>query len=711
MAKVVGTVHYEKKISSNGSCIAVLTMDNAPMNPLSSGVRTGLDTHLKSATSDPEVKALVITGAHAAFCAGADISEFSSGMSGPPLPTVIEDLEACIKPVIACVDGVSLGGGLEVALGCHYRIASERAMAGLPEVNLGLLPGAGGTQRLPRLIGAEPAIDFMCNGAPLKAAQAAKIGIYDQVVSGDKPAVLNAAVEFAASKIGSDLGPRRLSTFNAKAPPVGVFDAKRKQYAASRKGENAPQAVINCIEAATKDDFRDGMNVEGSEFGQLFFGSQSKALQYMFFAERQAAKIPGLEAKPGPLNAIGIVGAGLMGGGIAMCCAEVGMKVVMLDVDAKNLERGMNVIKKNYARSVKRGSKTQQVVDKILANITPTTSYDALGEADIVVEAVFENMDLKKKIFAEFDRVCKPGCILASNTSRLDIDEIADSTKRPTDVIGCHFFSPANVMKLLENVRGPRTSERTIATAMAFGKKIGKVTCLVGNCNGFIANRVMGVSPSHELIQEGVMHHAQDSAAEAYGMKMGPFRMADLVGLDLFGRERAKMGIAKPNEFIFDAMFAAERFGQKNGKGFYKYGDDLKMSPDPEANKIIENCWKNTGVTPKNLSDEEIIDRLYLPVVNEGFKCLEEGMAIRPSDIDICCVFGYNWPRYHGGPMQWATSIGLKNVLAKIEGMGMKPSALLKECVEKKWKLNSKDFDKRVGEAWAATWSKTASKL
>jgi 3-hydroxyacyl-CoA dehydrogenase len=382
-----------------------------------------------------------------------------------------------------------------------------------------------------------------------------------------------------------------------------------------------------------------------------------------------------------------------------------------LDVDAKNLERGMNVIKKNYARSVKRGSKSQDKVDKILAAITPSTSYDSLGAADIVVEAVFENMELKKKIFAEFDRVCKPGCILASNTSRLDIDEIANATKRPGDVVGCHFFSPANVMKLLENVRGPRTSDRTIATAMDFGKKIGKVTCLVGNCDGFIANRVMGVAGSRNLIQNGLMPHDVDGAAEAYGMKMGPFRMADLVGLDLFGRERAKSGEAAPKKEVFDAMFAAERFGQKNGKGFYKYSDDLKLSRDPEAEQVIADVWKNIGVSPKTMSEEEIIDQLYLPVVNEGFKCLEEGMAIRPSDIDVCCVFGYNWPRYHGGPMQWATAVGLKKVLAKIEAMGMKPSELLKECVAKKWKLNSKDFNKRVGEAWAATWSKQTSKL
>jgi len=706
-----GTVQYEKKTSSNGTCIALLTMDHAPVNALSAGVRTGLDTHIKAAIADSEVKAVVIAGAHGSFCAGADISEFSSGMAGPPLPMVIDAIEACPKPVVAAIDGVSLGGGCEVSLGCHYRVASERSQAGLPEVNLGLLPGAGGTQRMPRLIGAESSIDFMCTGAPVKAAQAAKIGLFDKIVPGDNAAVMKVAIDFAADKVGTDIKPRQLSTFTAKPPADGVFDQKRKHYATMRKGENAPQAIITCIAAATDRAFGEGMNVEGSEFGQLFMGSQARAMQYMFFAERQSAKIPGLTEKPGALDAVGIVGAGLMGGGIAMCCAEAGMSVVLLDVDAGNLERGMSVIKKNYARSVKRGSKSQEQVDKILARIAPSTSYDDLKNADIVVEAVFENMKIKKEIFGSFDKVCKPGCILASNTSRLDIDDIASATSRPGDVVGCHFFSPANVMKLLENVRGPRTSLRTIATAMAFGKKIGKVTCLVGNCNGFVANRVMGVAGQGTLLQKGIMPDMIDAAAEGYGMKMGPFRMADLVGIDLFGRERANSGVAKPNELIGDALYAAGRYGQKNGKGFYKYADDLKATKDPDAQKIIETCWKNAGVTPQSMSDEEIVENVYLPVVNEGFKCLEEGHAIRPSDIDICCVFGYNWPRYHGGPMQWATAVGLQKVLTKIEALGFEPASLLKECVQNKWSLKSKEFNARVGSAWDARWSQPASKL
>jgi 3-hydroxyacyl-CoA dehydrogenase len=515
------------------------------------------------------------------------------------------------------------------------------------------------------------------------------------------------AIEFAAGKLGADLSQRRLCNGTAKAASSDALAAKRNEYQKLRQGESAPQAIITCIEAATKSDFLDGMKTEGTEFIKLMRGDQSKALQYMFFAERTCAKIPGLDAAPGPLNAAGIVGAGLMGGGIAMCCAEAGMNVILLDVDQKNLDRGMSVIRKNYQRSVDRKSKSQAQVDKIMARITPSTSYDSLAECDIVVEAVFENMDLKKKIFASFDKVCKPGCILASNTSRLNIDAIAGATQRPQDVIGCHFFSPANVMKLLENVRGPRTAPRTIATAMAFGKKLKKITCLVGNCDGFIANRVMGVSGAVGLIQDGLMPHQIDGAAEAYGMKMGPFRMNDLVGLDLFGRERAQSGAAQPDKVIFDAMYKLERFGQKNGKGFYKYDDKLRCSRDPDAEAVIQQVWKNNGTQPKNKSQEEIVDLMYLPVVNEGFKCLEEGMAIRPSDIDVCCHFGYNWPRYRGGPMQWATAVGLPTVLKKIEALGLKPSELLKECVKNDWKLSSKGFTDRIAAAWSAQWSKS----
>jgi 3-hydroxyacyl-CoA dehydrogenase len=387
-----------------------------------------------------------------------------------------------------------------------------------------------------------------------------------------------------------------------------------------------------------------------------------------------------------------------MGGGIAMCCAEAGMRVVLLEISQQALDNGMSVIKKNYARSVERKSKTQAQVDGLVGSITPTLRYEDFGACDLVVEAVFENMKIKQEIFAQFDKVCKPGCVLASNTSGLDVDAIASATKRPEDVIGCHFFSPANVMKLLENVKGTKSSPRTVATAMAFGKKLKKVTCLVGNCPGFIANRVMGVSGATKLLHSGVMPHEIDAAAEkVYGMRMGPFRMNDLVGIDLYGRERQRSGVADPTKVVGDAMFARNRYGQKTGSGFYKYDPKTRaMSRDPEAEAIIEEVWRNVGASRRSISPEQIIQELYFPVINEGFKCLEEGMAIRPSDIDCTLVFGYSWPRYRGGPMQYATAVGLPNVLAGLEKMKVKPSDLLVECVRNGWGLNSKGFNARL---------------
>lgn len=696
-------VLYEKRQTKDGH-VAILTMDNKPVNALSEGVRVGLDKCVKDLVADPEIKAAVLTGASGVFCGGADISEFATGLNGPSLPQVISVMENSSKPIVAAVDGLALGGGFEVALGCHWRLASTRAQAGLPEVNLGILPGAGGTQRLPRLIGAEKSVDFMCRGAPMKAQKAKEVGLFDEVIEGDHAAVLQACVDFALSKTSVDLDARRLGQGKAQG---GDISKKRQEYNKLRAGEAAPQAIITCIEAAVSKDFKDGMKVEFQEFCKLMTGSQAQALQYMFFAERQCQKIPGVAGavRPHQLKCCGIVGAGLMGGGIAMACAEAGMKVVLLDRDEKNLERGINVIKKNYARSVDRKSKSQVQVDELLSKLSGSTSYEALADCDIVVEAVFENLELKKDIFTRLDEVCKPGCVLASNTSYLDIDQIADATNRPQDVIGCHFFSPANVMKFLENVRGPRTGAETISTAMSFGKRLGKVTCLVGNCPGFVANRVMGVSGWMNVMSEGVFPHEIDAAAEAYGMRMGPCRMWDLVGIDLFAREREREGQLNPEKFVLDAMYKAQRYGQKSGKGFYTYDEKRRHQRDPTAEALIQQVWKTNGVQAKTVSEEEIIDNLYLPVVNEGFKCLEEGMAIRASDVDVCCVFGYNWPRYRGGPMKWAfTEVGLEKVLAKVEALGLKPSALLKEAVEKKWKMNSKDFNARVLAAWNSTW-------
>lgn len=418
--------------------------------------------------------------------------------------------------------------------------------------------------------------------------------------------------------------------------------------------------------------------------------------KYMSFAEQECCKVPGLDAQPGPLDKVGIVGSGLMGGGIAMCCAEAGMHVTLLDIDAKALQKGVDVIKKNYARSVERKSKTQAQVDGLLAAIHPSTQYGDFTDCDIIVEAVFENMKVKQDIFKTLDGVCKAGCILASNTSGLNIDKIASATKRPEDVIGCHFFSPANVMRLLENVRGAKSSPRTIATAMAFGVKIKKVTCLVGNCPGFVANRVMGQSGADVLLHRGASFYEIDEACEAFGMKMGPFKMADLVGLDLFGRERVQAKVAAPEKNVRDALYAAGRYGQKNGKGFYKYDAQRRGSKDPEAESLIASVWKNTGTAPKAYSPEEMVQTCYFPVINEGFKCLEEGIAIRPCDVDVCLVFGYNWPKATGGPMYFASSVGLPKVLDTLEKMNVKPSSLLRECVEKGWTLESEELKQRL---------------
>jgi len=415
-----------------------------------------------------------------------------------------------------------------------------------------------------------------------------------------------------------------------------------------------------------------------------------------YLASAASRWVPGLSAQPGPLDSVGIVGAGLMGGGIAMCCAEAGMRVTLLDVDAKNLERGMEVIKKNYTRSVERKSKTQAQVDGIMSNITPSTEYASFKDCDIMVEAVFENMKVKQEIFKRLDEVCRPGCVLASNTSGLNIDKIADVTKRPQDVIGCHFFSPANVMRLLENVRGSKSSPRTIATAMAFGVKIKKVTCLVGNCPGFVANRVMGQSGADVLLHRGAAPKDIDAACESFGMKMGPFKMADLVGLDLFGRERAQAKVATPEKNVRDALYAAGRYGQKNGKGFYKYDAQRRLSADQEADEIIATVWKNTGTQPTSFSADEMVQTCYFPVINEGFKCLEEGIAIRPCDVDVCLVYGYNWPRATGGPMHFAASVGLSKVLDTLQKMNVQPANLLKECVEKGWTMDSEGLQQRL---------------
>lgn len=687
-------------ISVRADGVGVISLNSPPVNSLGQSLKDSFCKEFPKLVSDPQVKAICVTGSGRFFSGGFDIAEFSVITAGgreqykDVLGEMLNMIDSCPKTIVAAINGPALGGGFEVALACHYRVASDKAQVAFPEVTLGLLPGGQGSQRLPRLVPLEDAARMMLTGSNVRAEPAQKLGILDAIAGED---VIEAAAKWALSKPPAPVSRRSVPAASISGVAGGALDKLLKQAQAQMPGAIAPESIVTCIKAACSSmTFEEGLKVEMQEFVKLLFSPQSIALRYLFFAERACAKVPGLNEKPGPLAKIGIVGAGLMGGGIAMSSAEAGMNVVLLDVSQQAVDRGMDIIRKNYARSVDRKSKTQAQVDKTLAAIVPSLNYSDLRDCDLVVEAVFENMKVKQDIFKKLDEVCKPGCVLASNTSFLSIDEIASATKRPQDVIGCHFFSPANVMRLLENVRGSKSSPRTIATAMAFGAKIKKVTCLVGNCPGFVANRVMGKSGADWLLQNGALPHQVDAACEAFGMKMGPFRMADLVGLDLFGRERVQSKVAEPEKVVRDALYAAERFGQKNGKGFYRYDAKRQWSIDPEAEAIIGKVWKNTGKAPASFSQEEIVETCYFPVINEGFKCLEEGIAIRPGDIDMCLVYGYNWPRLTGGPMHFASQVGLQKVKSSLEKLGQKPAKLLEECVANGWTLDSEALQARL---------------
>ena len=628
-----------------GKQVAIVTLDNAPMNPLSSGVRMGLDEHLKTATADERVDAIVLTGANGAFCAGADISEFSAGMRGPNLVKVINAYEASAKPVVAAIDGVALGGGCELTLAAHYRVATAQSRLGLPEVNLGLLPGAGGTQRMPRLVGAERAADLMCTGAPLSAKQALGLGVLDSIVDGN---VVVAAVQLAAKVCGVDLATRRLCSRPATATDAQLA-ALSKKWGKLRAGETAPQAIIRCVAAARQADFFAGLAVEQKEFMPLMTGNQSKAMQYMFFAERACWKVPGLTAKPKTLQTIGIVGAGQMGCGIAQACAKGGYKVVMIDNDAALAEKRLEGIRKELAGRVKKGKLTEAKAKALGGAITCGGSdFAALKDCDMVIEAVFENMAVKKEVFAKLDAVCKAGAVLASNTSYLSIDEIAAATRRPEDVVGVHFFVPAHVMKFLENVAGAKTSPQTVATTMAFGKKIGKIAILCNTCDGFVANRMMAFQGSVQLQKAGVSPHVVDAAALKFGMRIGPFVMSDMVGLDLFSREAERTGKLDTENNLMHFLYSKGCHGMKNGRGYYVHAKGQAPVPNP----LVAEFEQRKGTVAPKLSDEEIARRLYFPVINEGFNVLSEGIVSKVSDIDIALVYGYNFPRFSGGPMK-----------------------------------------------------------
>ena len=666
-----GTVHYEVR-----GDIALLSIDNPPVNPLSSGVRQGLFDGVNQALADDAVSGIVITGLHRAFIAGADIREFGAAASeGAGMHEVLKNMDKSVKPIIAAINGTAFGGGLEVALCCNYRIAAPTAPVGLPEVKLGLLPGAGGTQRLPRLTGAAAAAGIMLTGDPVAAPSALQMGIIDRIAEGD---LIEEAIDYAREIVVSANPLRRIRDMDEKVRAdrgdSAILTALAAQIEKNQRGRFAPAQILKCIETAVNtDDFDAGLDFERERFSECLADPQREALIHIFFAERAANKIPGLTKDLSliEINKGSIVGAGTMGGGIAMCFANAGIPVRVHDNDADNLARGIKVIASNYARTVSRGRLSQAAMDERMALIIPTVNFDDLGDGDVVIEAVYENLDLKKEIFKRLDSIMKPGSLLATNTSGLDVDAIAAVTSRPADVCGMHFFSPANVMRLLEVIRGEKSTPVTLASAMALGKRLGKVSVVAGNCPGFIGNRMIGGygRQANLMILEGALPSRIDEVIYNFGLAMGPFAMADMVGLDLGWRARKMVGGS--NDIITripDGLCDLGRYGQKNGKGFYRYepGDRTPL-PDPEADEIIRKVAEELGRPQKSFSDDEILKRCIYPLVNIGAILLDEGHALRAGDIDTVYVNGYGFPAHVGGPMWYADTQGLDNVLADIE--------------------------------------------
>lgn len=652
--------------------VGVVTVDSPPVNALSQAVRQGLCDRISDGYNDASVTTLIIVGAGRTFIAGADITEFLSGGMGEP---DLNDLNALIesgpKPVIAAIHGTALGGGLEVALSCHYRVAVAKAQVGLPEVKLGILPGGGGTQRLSRLVGAKVAIDLVTTGTFVPAPKALALGILDHIGDGADP--LAVALAFAANL---PAGPhRRTSERDEKLAAdrgSAVFAEARAALAKSARNQFAPQRCVDAVEAAFTLPFAEGLKRERELFMQCMDNDQAKALIHVFFAERATSKVPDVPASVAPrkIAQAAVLGSGTMGGGIAMCFANAGIPVRLLDLDQAALDRGVGVIAKNYAATVSKGRLSQADMDKRLSLIQPTTDYADLADADLIVEAVFEDADVKAKVFKRLDQVAKPGAILASNTSTLDLDAIAANTSRPADVIGMHFFSPANVMKLLEVVRGKHTAPDVIATAMGVGKQIGKVSVLVGNCDGFVGNRMVQyyATEAQRLVIEGASIEQVDQAALEFGLAMGPFTMGDMAGLDVSAFIRARRVAAG---LVYGTPLAdrigPDRKGQKNGRGWYRYeAGNRTPLPDPEVTAIIDAYRGERGIKPRAISNDEIAKRLFYTLVNEGARILEEGIAMRAGDIDIVYIYGYGFPAWRGGPMKFAELAGLDNVLADI---------------------------------------------
>ena len=672
--------------------VAIVTVDSPPVNALSAAVRKGILDGVTKAAADPQVQAVVIACAGRTFIAGADITEFGKPPQSPSLHEVITAIENCSKPVVAAIHGTALGGGLELALGCHFRVATKDARLGLPEVKLGLLPGAGGTQRLPRAVGPELAVKMIVTGEPIGAPEALKAGLIEEIVEG-APA---AGGEAFARKVLAEKRPLRKlrdddSKLAAAKADKSIFTNAAAAANKRNRGLDAPLACAEAVSHALDMPFDEALKAERELFLKLMNGEQSKAQRYAFFAEREAAKISGVPegTKPRKVEQVAVIGAGTMGGGIAMSFANAGIPVTLIETGEEPLKRGLGIMQKNYEATAARGGIPADAPAKRMALIKGVVGLEHVKDADLVIEAVFETMAIKKEVFGKLDQYAKPGAVLASNTSYLNINEIAATTKRPQDVLGMHFFSPANVMKLCEIVRGAKTAPDVLMTAVTIAKRIAKVPVVVGVCDGFVGNRMLAArsKQSDKLLYEGALPQQVDAVVTKFGMPMGPFAMGDLAGLDIGWRSRQDRGIKSE---IADAICEAGRFGQKTGKGYYKYEPGSRAPlPDPEIEKLIEETVTKLGLKRRQVSDEEILERMVYPMVNEGARILEEKIAARPADIDVVWLYGYGWPVYRGGPMFYADQVGLKHIADRLSyyakqtnDPSLEPAPLLKRLAD-----------------------------
>ncbi|MDB5550008.1 MAG: short chain enoyl-CoA hydratase / 3-hydroxyacyl-CoA dehydrogenase [Tardiphaga sp.] len=683
MSEVVTQEHHDN--------VAVVTIDSPPVNALSAAVRRGIFENIKTAAADPKIEAIVLTCGGRTFIAGADITEFGKPPQEPGLNEVISTIENCGKPVIAAIHGTALGGGLEVALGCHFRVAVKEAKLGLPEVKLGLLPGAGGTQRLPRAVGPELAVKMIVGGDPISAADAQTNGLIEEVVE-DR---IQGGIAFAKKVLAEKRPLRKLRDDDSKLAAAkadrSIFTNAVAAMTKKARGLEAPFAAADAVGAAIDYPFDEGLKKEREGFMKLVSSDQSKAQRYAFFAEREAAKVAGVPegTKPRPVNRVAIIGAGTMGGGIAMSFANAGIPVTLIETGEEQLKRGMGTMQKNYENTAARGGIPADAPAKRMGLITGVVGLENVKDADLIIEAVFETMQIKKEVFTALDAYAKPGAVLASNTSYLDINQIAAVTKRPQDVLGMHFFSPANVMKLCEIVRAEKTAPDALLTAVAVARKIAKVPAVVGVCDGFVGNRMLAQrgKQSEKMLYEGALPQQVDAVVTKFGLPMGPFAMGDLAGLDIGWRSRQDRGIKSP---IGDALYEAGRHGQKTQKGYYKYESGSRSPlPDPEVEKLIEETVAKLGIKRRQISDDEILERMVYPMINEGARILDEKIASRPSDIDVIWLYGYGWPIYRGGPMFYADQVGLKHVADRLSHYAketndpsLEPAPLLKKLAD-----------------------------